>query len=89
VAAGRDRAQDLVGDDAAEVGVAELVDELHSRTSATPAWTRRRSEGATGSTRAISTVLLAPSSSAHRASPRSSSIFRTDIGTPSSPHVMQ
>ena len=37
----------------------------------------------------ISTVLFEPSSSAHSASPRCSSIRRTDIGTPSSPHVMQ
>ena len=40
VAAGLDARQDLAGDDLAEVGVAELVDELHSVTSATPAWTR-------------------------------------------------
>ena len=39
VAAGLDGGEDLAGQHLAELGVAELVDELHTRTSATSAWT--------------------------------------------------
>ena len=56
VAARLDRRQDLAGDGPAELGVAELVDELHAtavrprRASAMPAWTSTRSPGATAPT---------------------------------------
>src|SRR5262249_14358335 len=93
VAAGLDQRKDLHGDGAAEVGVAELVDELHTvasrRGSAVPACTSSTSPGATGSTSAVSTVTLEPSSSAQSARPRTSSMRTTCIGTPSSPHVTQ
>ena len=57
VAAGLDRRQDLAGEHPAELGVAELVDELHASTwSAVPACTSRRSPSRTGSTSAISTL---------------------------------
>ena len=45
VAARLDGGEDLARQHLAELGVAELVDELHSVTSATPAWTRTSSPG--------------------------------------------
>src|SRR5581483_6683163 len=66
VAAGLERSEDLAGDGPPDLGVAELVDEPHaagsSRAIAVPAWTSRRSAGATGATRAVSTVSRRPSS---------------------------
>ena len=76
VAAGLDQRQDLAGERAAELGVAELVDELHAAASRREAMRSpcRRARAAarptaTGSTSAVSTVCRAPSASAHSASP--------------------
>ena len=64
VAAGLDRGEDLARHRAAQLGVAELVDEPHaaasSRASAVPACTSSVGRPACASTRPISTVLRAP-----------------------------
>ena len=77
VAARLDRRQDLAGERAAELGVAELVDELHAhrlaarRASAAPAWTSTTSPGRDGADelgRRPRSRLARPPSSAHSAS---------------------
>jgi hypothetical protein len=91
VTARLDRRQDLTGHGAAQLGVAELVDELQAAALpiAVPAWTSSESPGATGLTSAISTVSWSPASFAHSASSRRSSTFRTRRATAVSPQVMQ
>jgi hypothetical protein len=91
VAAGLDGGEDLARECPAELGVAELVDELPpaALAMAVPAWTSRCSPGSTGATSRTSTSARPPNSSAQTARPLASSTLTTSRSTATSPHVMQ
>jgi hypothetical protein len=86
VATRLDDREDLAGQCAAELGVAELVDVLHA--IAVPACTSTSSPGR-ASTSAISTVSRSPVCASQSARQRASSTSITFMGTATSPQVMQ